>query len=466
MAIKEDLSEWELASTGKMVSYGFGYLVVNYLLGAGLSRLIYFYEVEMLLPAMLVMIAYVIFAVWNMVNDPILGYMTDKPIKWTRKWGLRAPWIVLSSFPMLLLFIFIWTPPSRDAMILFFYFIIITCVFDTFFSIYNAHVYGGFTNQFPSEFERRRAFSIAALIMGIFMTVMSIIAATIIEYGKPQTFVLNALIMVILLLIFNLFQFAGIRESKEMKEMFINKYETAEKRNFFQVTKTAFSSKNFVVSLIGYTVATTATQLASASGIYMFKDVYGLDYALSMLPSIAGALAFIVIIPFWYSYARKHGFKKTYWVTFIIHGLSYIPYLFISDIYSATIFAVIGGVCYSGEVIMLMPVASDTYDEVALKMGRRQDATFVGMRNFFFRIAFLVVGVILPVVHVLTGYVATEELAAQTALATWGVRIHRALIPMILLIVMGFIFRQFYDLEGEKKAELVKQLKEAGLFRT
>jgi len=114
---------------------------------------------------------------------------------------------------------------------------------------------------------------------------------------------------------------------------------------------------------------------------------------------------------------------------------------------------------------MLMPVASDTYDEVALKMGRRQDATFVGMRNFFFRIAFLVVGVILPVVHVLTGYVATEELAAQTALAVWGVRIHRALIPMILLIVMGFIFRQFYDLEGEKKAELVRQLKEAGLFR-
>ena len=53
---------------------------------------------------------------------------------------------------------------------------------------------------------------------------------------------------------------------------------------------------------------------------------------------------------------------------------------------------------------MLMPIASDTYDEVAIKMGKRQDATFVGMRNFFFRIAFLVVGIVLPVVHVLTGY--------------------------------------------------------------
>jgi GPH family glycoside/pentoside/hexuronide:cation symporter len=465
MAIEEDLSEWQVASTGKMVAYGFGYTVVNYLLGSGLARLLYFYEVEMLLPAMLVMTAYIIFAVWNMVNDPILGYLTDKPLKWTRKWGLRAPWVVISSIPMIMLYIFIWTPPSQDEMMLFFYFIITTCAFDTFFSIYNDHVYGGFTNQFPSEYERRKSFSIAAIIMGIFITTMGVISALTIEYGQPQTFLYNALIMVVLLVIFNLIQFTGIRESKEMKEMFITKYETAEKASFFQVTKTSFSTKNFVVSLIGYTVSTTATQLGSASGIYMFKDVYGLDYALSMLPSLAGAIPFVLIIPFWYSYARKHGFKKTYWVTFIIHGLSYLPYLFISDIISATIFAAIAGICYSGEVMMLMPVASDTYDEVALKMGRRQDATFVGMRNFFFRIAFLVVGIVIPVVHVMTGYVATEELAAQTALAIWGVRVHRALIPMILLIVMGFIFRQFYDLEGEKKAKLVKDLKQAGLFR-
>ena len=105
----------------------------------------------------------------------------------------------------------------------------------------------------------------------------------------------------------------------------------------FQVASTALKTKNFAVSLAGYTISTTATQLASASGIYMFKDVYGLDFAYSMLPSLAGAITFILAIPFWYSYVRKHGFKKTYWITFIIHGLSYLPFLFISDIYSATV---------------------------------------------------------------------------------------------------------------------------------
>ncbi|MHA2391166.1 MAG: MFS transporter [Promethearchaeota archaeon] len=466
MAIQEDLSEWEIAPTKKMIAYGFGYTVVNYLLGSGLSRLIYFYEVEILLPTLFLTLAYVIFAIWNMVNDPLLGFLTDKPLKWTKRWGLRAPWVVMSSIPMIILFFFIWTPPRGNNLMIFFYFIIFTFLFDAFFSIYNDHVYGGFTNQFPSEFERRRAFSIATFIMGIFITLTGIISSIVIEFGQPQTFVINALIMVILLIIFNIIQFTGIKESREMKDMFIEKHKTAERRNFFQVAKIALGTKNFLVSLAGYTISTTATQLASASGTYMFKDVYGLDLAYSMLPSLAGAITFILIIPFWYSYVRKHGFKKTYWITFILHGLTYLPYLFISDIISATVIALIAGVFYSGEVIVLMPVASDTYDEVSIKMGKRQDATFVGMRNFFFRIAFLVVGIVIPLVHVLTNYDPTIiTLASQSPLATFGVRIHRALIPMILLIIMGFIFRKYYDLEGDKKAEMLKELKAAGLYR-
>ncbi|MBY8986616.1 MAG: MFS transporter [Candidatus Lokiarchaeota archaeon] len=465
MAIQEDLSEWEIAPIKKMAAYGFGYLVVNYLLGSGLSRLLYFYEVEMLLPGIFLVMAYVIFAIWNMVNDPLLGYLTDKPLKWTRRWGLRAPWVVITSIPMLLFFIFIWTPPTGNYIAMFFYFIIITFLFDGFFSIYNDHIYGGFTNQFPSEFERRRAFSIATFIMGIFITIMGIISSVVIEFGQPETFVLNAIIMVVLLIIFNFIQFTGLKESKEMKEMFINKYETVERKGFFHIAKTAFKTKNFVVSLMGYTVATTATQLASASGTYMFKDVYGLDLAWSILPSLAGAISFIFAIPFWYSYARKHGFKKSYWITFILHGLTYLPYLFITDIISITVVAFISGLIYSGEVIMLMPIASDTYDEVAVKIGKRQDATFVGMRNFFFRIAFLVVGITIPLVHFLTAYVPTEAILAQNVFATFGIRVHRALIPMILLIVMGFIFRKYYDLEGEKKEKMLKELKELGLYR-
>ena len=128
------------------------------------------------------------------------------------------------------------------------------------------------------------------------------------------------------------------------------------------------------------------------------------------------------------------------------------------------IIAFIGALFYSGEVTMLQPVASDTYDEVASKLGKRVDATLVGVRTFFFRVAFVAVGIIIPVLHIFTGY-NPDPLAIQTPLAQWGIRIHAQLIPGLIFVVMGLIFRKHYTLEGAEKEALVKKLRELGIYR-
>ncbi len=465
MAIEEDLSEWEIASTGKMVSYAFGYIIINFLLGAGFNLVFYFYEVEVGISVALLGLAFVVFAIWNMINDPLLGFLTDRPMKWTKKWGLRAPWVVLSAFPIIIFYFLIYIPPEGVTdMTIFLWFIIITCIFDTFFSIYNDHVYGGFTNQFPSEYERRRAFAIATILMGLIITGMGIVGNLIIVYGDKSSFFRYAIIMVVLLIIFNAIVFAGIKESEQMKQMFLTSFEKAEAKSFFDTMKTAIKERNFSVSLTGYTCQITATTLIGASGIYMYKDVYRLPYAYAVIPGIVGLVGFVIVVPFWYNYARKHGFKKTYWICFILHGLSLIPFLFITEYIHIIIFTFIAAIPYSGEVTMLMPVASDTYDQVSSIMGKRVDATLVGVRTFFFRVAFLAVGIIIPVVHILTAY-DPNPYAVQTPLAVWGVRVHAALIPMLILITMGIIFRKYYTLEGKEKETLVRKLKDLGIYR-
>ena len=35
MAVEEDLSSWEIASTSKMISYALGYVIINYFLYGG-----------------------------------------------------------------------------------------------------------------------------------------------------------------------------------------------------------------------------------------------------------------------------------------------------------------------------------------------------------------------------------------------------------------------------------------------
>ena len=467
MAIEEDFSEWEIASDKKMLSYGVGYVIINYFLYGGFALVFYFYEVEIGLAVTMLMAAYIIFALWNMVNDPLLGYLTEKPFKWTKKYGFRAPWVVLSAVPILVFYFLIWTPPTgASAIVIFIWFIVITCLFDTFFSIFNDHVYGGYTNQFPTEYERRRSFAMTTLLMGFGVTGLGIVSNLLIVYGDPSSFVRFAMIVVIIMVVLIVIIMLGIKESEEMKQMFIESVEKAETTGFFKTMKTALTTKNFVVSLAGYTVQITAMTLINTSQIYMYKDVYGLDYSFGVIPAIAGLVSFLLFIPFWSNYTRKHGFKQTYWLCFVLHGLSLIPFLFIVDYIYIIIFGFISGIFYSGEVTMLMPVASDTYDLVSSKMERRVDATLVGIRTFFFRVAFIIVAVAIGVTHIITFYDPyTTVLQDQTLLATWGVRVHAYLIPIIMYIIMGFIFRKFYTLEGSEKEALVRKLKDLGIYK-
>lgn len=464
MAVQEDLSEWTVAPTKKMISYAFGYIIINYILSYGLANLFYYYEVEIGLPVFLVGMAFILFAIWNMVNDPLLGFLTEKRTRMTRKWGFRVPWVVFTSIPVLIFYVLVWMPiVGAGSMVIFLWFIIMTCVFDTFFSIYNDHVYGGFTNQFPSEYERRKAFAITTLLLGICITFMNVLGNVLIVYGNPASFITFAVVIVMVLAIFNIILFAGIRESKEMKEMFIRGFEKTEQIGFIETVKKSIGTKNFTVSLIAYTISITANTLWNASLIYMYKDVYRVPYAYGMIPAIIGIIAFIAVVPFWYNYSRKHGFKKTYWICFLFHGISFIPFLFTTNIILHTFFFIIFEIAYSGEVCMLMPVASDTYDEVSCKIGRRTDATLVGIRNFFFRLAFLITALTLTVVHMLTFY-NPDPFAFQSPLAVWGIRIHTALIPAIMYVIMGLIFRKYYTLEGKEKEALVKRLKDIGIY--
>ena len=128
------------------------------------------------------------------------------------------------------------------------------------------------------------------------------------------------------------------------------------------------------------------------------------------------------------------------------------------------IFSFFQGIFYGGEISMLMPIASDVCDDVSIHLKRRQDGTLQGIRTFFFRIGIIVVGVVFMVVSLTTGY-SNNPNVTQSPLAIWGVRVKTALIPAILYMLMALIFYKFYDLEGAKKAEVMRLVKEMGLTR-
>ena len=126
-----DINGVQVAPTKKMVFYSFGHIVSTFFITAYSTLIFYFYEVEIGLPVLLVTLALIVFAIFNMISVPLVGYLTDRPFKWTRKYGFRAPWIIITAFPALLFYFFLFTPPNIDVKSnpwpIFWYMIIFSC---------------------------------------------------------------------------------------------------------------------------------------------------------------------------------------------------------------------------------------------------------------------------------------------------------------------------------------------------
>jgi len=453
------------ASTGKMISYSIGDIVAYYLLTAYSIYVFYYYEVEVGLAVGLVALAFIIFAVWNMINDPLLGYLTDKPLKWTRRYGMRFPWIMIGMFPTIILYLLIYTVPfdaKTNPWSVFLYMVIITCLFDTFYSLYYTHFYGTYTNQFRTDEERRKASLYDNIIPGLGVFVLGLIPPLLIVYGDRSTYILAVLIIAIIMVVCAIFSIPGVSESDELKEIFIRGYEKAERISFFKTLKTVFKQRNFVIFIASYVIFTTAYTLYLASEIYFMKDVLGLPLYYAVFTGIATYIGFIISIPIWSKVVKKLKNANTYTLSFFIVGLCLLPQLWITTIEEAIIFSFIGGFGFGCFYYVEMMTLADVNDEVATVIGKRQESTLLGISMFFERMSLIFQAIIFALVHILTAY-NPDPHAKQTSLAIWGIRIHSALIPSLLCFIGFIILLKWYNLKGERKHAMVTKLKDMGL---
>lgn len=78
-------------SKKNMVSFGFGSMGREFLGMAFNTFVFFYYETEVGLNVWLIGIALTIFSIYNAIDDPLFGYLTNKPFKFTKKWGRRFP---------------------------------------------------------------------------------------------------------------------------------------------------------------------------------------------------------------------------------------------------------------------------------------------------------------------------------------------------------------------------------------
>ena len=102
-----------LRSTGVMASYGVGKFQAEFFTGAFGAFVFFYYETELGLAVWMVTLGIVIYSLWNAINDPIIGFLTERPTFLSKKLGRRFPWIIFGAFVWVFSFVLIfYVPPS------------------------------------------------------------------------------------------------------------------------------------------------------------------------------------------------------------------------------------------------------------------------------------------------------------------------------------------------------------------
>lgn len=452
----------------KMLSWGMEPFIESFLLVAYNYLIFYYYEVELGLATALVGLSFVIFAIWNMINDPLIGYLTDRPFKWTKKYGMRTPWALLGGVLLIITYYFLYAVPQTDVKTnpwpLFWYMIIVTCLFDTFFSLFTTNAVASFGMIFRNMEERRKGSTLAIVVglMGRTLLVAVIIPITIV-LGDPSSYIRSAIISCIILSIALVLFIPGVYENEFVKERYLKIYEILgmKKISYFKFLKTTFKQKNYMVFTITYAIFQAANFLQVVSMIYYLNDIHGYDLSILAYVSIAFILTFLPFMFIWSWVAKKTAHSNLSIIGTILVGLVFLSLVFATEVIHLVLINALGGIGTAAYIGVILSMISDANDEVVDACGTHVEAGLIGIQNFFLRATFMISGIIIAAVHIATGYVAGA--AEQTELAKTGILIHTGVIPFLMLMVSAFLMIKFYDLKGEKKEQLMARLRKKGL---
>ena len=444
-----------------MASYSSGFFINELIQGVLIFLLFYFYEVEIGLASWMTALGLGIYALWDAFNDPLLGYFSDRPFSFTKKWGRRFPWIILGFIPMLISFILIFSPPNVNAQeqpwIIFGWLVFTLCLFDTCETLFTMNFFSLYPDKFRTNEERRKVSEISIYIGIIGVVFANLIPPIIIVFGNLGTYTLMAWVCVSICFFCFFLMLPGVRDDKETVETYITKYEEKEKEPFFKTLKTAFKHKSLVAFLLFYMMYLTLTAMVQASFLYWIRFIiYGevSDIFYVMILFLVGVM---VGIPLWMRFNKKTGDnRKTMLYAAVALIIITIFLSLITTLTSLLILVFIWGMALGGFWTIYYIVFGDVVDESISETGIRREGFYSGLKRFFGNISKVTVAFFFGIVHELTGF--SEIADKQTPLANIGILLLFGIIPAITMAVGLIIFWKYYDITPEKSKTIREKL--------
>ena len=452
-------------------------LLCSTLIGAVQGFTLFYYEAVIGLDIWLVFLAMSIFTIYNGINDPIIGFLVDRNMKFTRKWGRRFPWIAIGIIPWVFSIYLHFSVPDIDVSVnpwaVFGWLLLTLVLLDTFGTLVNINYSALRIDKFRTEYERRRftkyyaPFDILAIVIGMLLPPLF----TDMIPGDPKTsYSLMGAIIAIIALLFAILSLHGNREDK----IIIDRYYSPEyikRMNFFKAFVEAIKTKSFMVFFIFGTCLGIQISLVVVNMLYLTTFVLQADSLTYLLILGLNLIGTLISIPIWLKYIKKiNNNKKALIVAGLASCAALFPLTFFQGLFDLLIMAFILGLAQGGLNSYVYTIISPSViEDVIVKTKKNQKGILFGISVLLGRLVASIDEFIIAVVHDLTGFVAGKETYAEMAAVVSdmtpiliGIRLIQGVIPALVLLVGVLIIWKFFPLTQERILNNKLKMQELG----
>jgi len=447
--MKNEKSSSQRYGLGQKLAFGQGSFAAWFINSAFNVWVFTFYFVAVKLPIMYIMLAFILWTIWNAFNDPMIGYLSDRT---HTRFGRRRPYIMVGTIPILIIEIILWIPPTNSYFITFLYLLIILICYDLFYT----SVTLSFDTLFPELYNSVEERAQVNTIKQIFATI-GLIAAFLIpglfiaEISDKQGYLINGIVTSIIVGITLLIGI--IWGTKERKEFTLDHQHEF---TLFKGLKYTLKSRGFVLyTIMFFLYEYVILLLGTVVQLYGKHILHSTPFMTSLLLGVMFIMGIFTVL-IWMKLDIKLGSRKAYMIAIIAYFIPSLWLLFIDTYAIALITVIIMGIGFGGMLYFIYLIIADVIDEDELKTGVRREGTFFGITNFFMRLAMILSIVTVSLVFTSTGWETyTPNPGADVIL---GIKILVVVFPGIALGV-SLICLYLYPYTKQRVQEMKQELK-------